>query len=156
METPSVSSSATTAPTTPATAATTRRPPLTKEQRDAIFASAAATMQPARPLPANELLEWKPQIIEYYGKGYSAAQIRDMLQAGNVTTSERMVQRFIVKYSHRKRAAAPRRPVVVAASAATSSNAEVPSARHPAVTGATSARQPAVKASAPSDTPKRT
>ena len=138
MDTPSVSPTATTAPTTLAAGPTTRRPSLTKEQRDAIFASAAATMQPARPLPINELLEWKPQIIEYYGKGYSAAQIRDILQTGNVTTSERMVQRFIVKYSHRKHAAAPRRSAAVAAA------------------GATSARQPTANASAPSDTPKRT
>lgn len=112
-------------------------------------------MQPARTPALIELLEWKPQIMEYYAKGFSAAQIRDMLQAGNVATSERVVQRFVAKYSHRKRPTAPRRTATAGVNAAPTAATE-PSARQSGAKPAPSARQSAAKGSADSAADKRT
>ena len=100
--------------------ATALRQPLTKEQRDAIFAKTAATMQPARAPSDTELLDWKPQILAYYAKGFSAAQLRDMLGAGGVTIGERLIQRFISKHTrHRRRTpASAKRPLADTANAA--------------------------------------
>lgn len=157
METPSVSTSTPPqASQPPATGAPSPRQPLTREQRDAIFAKAAATMQPARTPALIELLEWKPQIMEYYAKGFSAAQIRDMLQAGNVATSERVVQRFVAKYSHRKRPAAPRRTATAGVNAAPTAANEPPAALQSTAKPAPSARPSAAKSSADSATEKRT
>jgi hypothetical protein len=149
MNTPSASLSSPSASTTDTTAvgsATSPRQPLTKEQRDAIFAKAAATMQPTRAPSGTELLEWKPQIMEYYAKGFSAVQLRDMLHAGGVASGERVIQRFIAKHlRHRRRSAAsPKRPLsdTSDATSATPSAASEPSGgRQSAVSGPSAVRQ---------------
>lgn len=134
---------------------------MTKEQRDAIFAQTAATMHPARAPALTELLEWKPQITEYYAKGFSAAQIRDMLRAGGVTTSERFVQRFLARYSHRRRrtSASPERALSdTPADTGTAPSAanDTPANRQSGATKTTAARQPTAKLGASSATPQRT
>jgi hypothetical protein len=142
-------------------AATSLRQPLTKEQRDAIFAKTAASMQPARASAANELLDWKPQIMAYYAKGFSAVQIRDMLQAGGVAIGERVIQRFIAKYSRRRRrtsasAKRQRSDAPTVAETTRSGTTEPSAARPSAVSETTAARLPTVKGSTESVTSKRT
>ncbi len=158
-------SPATVAPSTPApaTAAPAGRPPLTKEQRDAIFAATAAAMQPARSTVDIELIEWKPQIMAYYRKGFSAVQIRDMLKAGGLVTSERVVQRFIAKHTPPKRPASARRssaaganPPPASATPAPTRATEAPAGRQSAATPPPSSRQAAAKNGADSDAAKRT
>jgi hypothetical protein len=81
MNTPAASPSSPSASTTDTTAAgsaTALRQPLTKEQRAAVFATAAATLQPSRAPSGTELVEWKPQVLAYYAKGFSAVQLRDI------------------------------------------------------------------------------
>jgi hypothetical protein len=148
------------ADTTTVSSATSLRQPLTKEQRDAIFAKTAATMQPARAPSGAELLDWKPQILEYYAKGFSAAQLRDMLNAGGVATGERVIQRFIAKHvRHRRRSAAsPKRPLSDTSdvtSTTSSAVGETSAGRQSAVSPASAVRLPSAKASTETVTPKR-
>jgi hypothetical protein len=143
------------------TSATSLRQPVTKEQRDAVFAKPASAMQPARAYAARELIDWNLQINCARCEGVQCRADSRHAPGRRGGHRQRVIQRFVAGYSrHRRRTSASakrqRSDTPTVAETTRSGTTEPSALRRSAVCETPAARLPTVKASTESVTSKST